>query len=118
MKTLYSVVLYCIIVLYCILLYCIVLYCIVLYCVVLYCIVCFILIFNNSGCSLIQTNMTQFHGLHEAVYMLHKEYVHLFSWNQVLIRYLNCSVFWAVLISSGCEFQIFELNLIITTVKP
>ena len=54
--------------------------------------------FYNSGYSLIQTNIKQFHGLQEAVHLMHREHVHLFSWNQVLIRFLNCLAFWAVLI--------------------
>ena len=71
-------------VLYCIVLYCIVLYCFVLYCIVLYCNVFLILIFNNSGCSLIQTIIKQFHGLHEAVHLLQKEHVFMeLSFNQI-----------------------------------
>ena len=42
---------------------------------VLYCIVClFNVSFYNSGCSLIQTNIKQFLGLHKAFYLLHKEH--------------------------------------------
>ena len=38
----------------------------------LYCIVCFsMLVFYNSGYSLIQTNIKQFQGLHKAVHLLH-----------------------------------------------
>ena len=75
-----------------------------IYCIVL-CL--FNVSFYNSGCSLIQTNIKQFQGLHKALHLMHEEHVHLFSWNQILIRFLNCLAFWAVLISSGSEFQIF-----------
>ena len=94
--------LYCI-VLYCIVLYCIVSYCIVLYCIVLYCIVLFNVIFNNSGYSLIQTNIKQFQGLHKAVHLPHKGHVHLFSWNQVLIRLLNFLAFSSGIALNGSK---------------
>ena len=57
---------------------------------VLYCIVfLFNVSFYNSGYSLFQTNIKQFHGLYKALHLLHKEHVHLFSWDQVLIEFLN-----------------------------
>ena len=74
----------------------------------MYGIVCLLNVsFYNSRYSLIQINIKQCQGLHRAVHLQHKEHVHLFSWNQVLIRFLNCLAFWDVLISSGSEFQIF-----------
>ena len=89
---LYCIVLYCIvsyrIVLYCIVLYCIVLYCIVLYCIVLYC-RSFNVSFFKSEYTLIKTNMKQFQGLHETVHLLPNEHAHLFSRNQILIKFLN-----------------------------
>ena len=52
----------------------------------LYCIVCLLNVsFCNSGYSLIQTNIKEFQGFHKALHLLHKEHVHLFSWNQVII---------------------------------
>ena len=59
--------------------------------------------FYNRGYSQIQTNIKQFQGLYKALRLLHKEHLHLFSWNLVLIRFLNCLAFLAVLISSGSE---------------
>ena len=44
--------------------------------------------------------------LHETDDLLQKEHRHLLARNQVLITFLNCMVFWAVLISSGSEFLI------------
>ena len=72
---------------------------------------CIVWLFNvssyDSGRSLIQTNIKEIQGLYIALHLLHKEHMHLFSWNQVLIKFLNCLAFWAVLISSRSKFQIF-----------
>ena len=50
--------------------------------------------------------MKQFQGLHKTVHSLQNEHAHLFSRNQVLIKFLKCLVFYAVFIDSGSDFQI------------
>ena len=55
--------------------------------------------------TLIQTNDKQLQGLHKTVHLLQKEHTHIFSRNQVLIRFFNSFEFRAVLIPSGIEFQ-------------
>ena len=80
-------------------------YCIVLYCFVLYCRL-FNVSFYNSEYTLIKTNMKQCQGLHKTVHLLQNEHAHLFSRNQVLIKFLNCLVFCAVFFNSGSDFQI------------
>ena len=50
--------------------------------------------------------MKQFQGQHKTAHLLQNEHAHLFSRNQVLIKFLNCLVFCAVFIDSGSEFQI------------
>ena len=45
--------------------------------------------FYNSEYTLIRTNMKQFQGLHKTVHLLQNEHAHLFSRNQVLIKFLN-----------------------------
>ena len=104
---LYCIVLYCIvsycIVSYCIVLHCIALHCLVLYCIVLYCIVDYLMLIFIFQ---IKTSMKQFQGLHKTVHLLQNEHVHLFSRNQVLIKFLKCLEFCAVFIDSRSEFQI------------
>ena len=58
--------------------------------------------FNNSDAALIQTNIKQFQSivnaqrLHEMDHSLQKEHPQLLARNQVLIKFLNSLVFWAV----------------------
>ena len=72
--------------------------------------------FYNSESTLIKTNMKQFQGMHKTDCFLQSKHVHLFSRNQVLFKFLNCLVFFAVFNDSGSEFQIlcpWKLNSLI-----
>ena len=63
----------------CYVMLCYVMLCYVMLCYVMLCYVClFNVSFNNSRCSLIQTNLKQFQGLHKALHLVHKEHVHFF----------------------------------------
>ena len=58
-----------------------------------------------------QTNIMQLQRLHETNHVLQKEHAHLLERNQVLIEFLNCLVFWTVLISSRSVLLLVKKSL-------